>query len=55
MTDFIASHKALLATIAAAVLAASKSVPSPYADYLLAASIVLAALSGGIQPIPKPR
>lgn len=51
--NFLNNHKALLASISAALLAASGAVPPPYGVYLYTAAIVLAALSKGITP-PNP-
>lgn len=50
MSNWIAAHKAMLASIATVMVAASGAAPPPYSSYLFAAAVVLAALSGGPQP-----
>jgi hypothetical protein len=52
---WLAAHKALLGSIAAAAAAASGAVSPPYSEYLTALAIALAALSGGPRPMFPPR
>lgn len=54
LINFLNSHKALLASVASALTAASGVVPPPYNAYLMAAAVVLAALSRGIVPPTSP-
>jgi len=54
ISTWISAHKALIASIGTALMAASGAVPPPYNAYIYAAAIVLAALSGGIKPVAPP-
>lgn len=50
MLSWLQSHKALVGSVVTALVAISGVVPPPYSEYLSAAAVILAALSGGPQP-----